>query len=65
MKRITKKALILSLNLAGRPNREIAMAVETHPSYVANILKAERQRAERQGGFDRPSAFDQFDQGGE
>lgn len=28
-------------------------------------LKAISQRAERQGGFDRPSAFDQFDQGGE
>lgn len=29
------------------------------------LFQQEQRRAERQGGFDRPSAFDRFDQGGE
>lgn len=40
MKRITKKDLALSLHAAGRTVEEIARALETHPSYVANVLAA-------------------------
>src|SRR5438105_4247859 len=38
MKRITKKDLALSLHAAGRSVEEIARALETHPSYIANVL---------------------------
>ena len=40
MKRITKKDLALSLHAAGRSVEEIARALETHPSYIANVLAA-------------------------
>jgi hypothetical protein len=40
MKRLTKKDLALSLHAAGRTVEEIARALETHPSYVANVLAA-------------------------
>ena len=40
MKRITKKDLALSLHSAGRSVVEIARALETHPSYIANVLAA-------------------------
>src|SRR2546421_6710974 len=40
MKRITKKARALSLHAAGRSVEEIARALETHPSYIANVLAA-------------------------
>lgn len=40
MQRITKKDLALSLNAAGRSVEEIATALETNPSYVANVLAA-------------------------
>jgi len=40
MKRLTKKDLALSLHSAGRTVEEIAKALETHPSYVANVLAA-------------------------
>jgi hypothetical protein len=40
MKRLTKKTLALSLHQAGRSVEEIARALETHPSYVANVLAA-------------------------
>ena len=40
MKRLTKKDLALSLHSAGRTVEEIARALETHPSYVANVLAA-------------------------
>src|SRR5437588_72949 len=40
MKRITKKDLALSLHAAGRSVVEIARALETHPSYIANVLAA-------------------------
>lgn len=40
MKRLTKKDLALSLHGAGRTVEEIARALETHPSYVANVLAA-------------------------
>jgi cytochrome P450 len=38
MQRLTKKDLALSLHSAGRTVEEIARALETHPSYVANVL---------------------------
>lgn len=38
MKRITKKDLALSLHAAGRSVEEIARALETPPTYVANVL---------------------------
>ncbi len=40
MRRLTKKDLALSLHAAGRTVEEIARALETHPSYVANVLAA-------------------------
>ena len=40
MKRMTKKDLALSLSAAGRTVEEIARALETHPSYIANVLAA-------------------------
>src|ERR1041385_7280815 len=40
MKRLTKKDLALTLHGAGRTVEEIARALETHPSYVANVLAA-------------------------
>lgn len=40
MKRLTKKDLALSLHSAGRTVEEIARALDTHPSYVANVLAA-------------------------
>jgi hypothetical protein len=40
MRRLTKKDLALSLHGAGRTVEEIARALETHPSYVANVLAA-------------------------
>jgi hypothetical protein len=40
MQRLTKKTLALSLHQAGRSVEEIARALETHPSYVANVLAA-------------------------
>jgi hypothetical protein len=40
MQRLTKKDLALSLHSAGRTVEEIARALETHPSYVANVLAA-------------------------
>ena len=40
MQRMTKKTLALSLHQAGRSVEEIARALETHPSYVANVLAA-------------------------
>src|SRR5690242_5010146 len=40
MQRITKKDLALSLHAAGRSVKEIAKALETHPSYIANVLAA-------------------------
>jgi hypothetical protein len=40
MKRLTKKDLALSLHSAGRTVEEIARALETNPSYVANVLAA-------------------------
>jgi hypothetical protein len=40
MKRLTKKDLALSLHSAGRTVEEIARALETHPSYIANVLAA-------------------------
>lgn len=40
MQRITKKDLALSLHAAGRTVKEIAKALETHPSYIANVLAA-------------------------
>ena len=40
MRRLTKKDLALSLHSAGRTVEEIARALETHPSYVANVLAA-------------------------
>jgi hypothetical protein len=40
MERLTKKTLALSLYQAGRSVEDIARALETHPSYVANILAA-------------------------
>lgn len=40
MKRLTKKDLALELFACGRNVEEIATALETHPSYVANVLAA-------------------------
>lgn len=40
MKRLTKRDLALSLHAAGRGVDEIARTLETHPSYVANVLAA-------------------------
>lgn len=40
MRRLTKKDLALSLHAAGRTVEEIARALETHPSYIANVLAA-------------------------
>ncbi len=40
MRTITKKELALSLHASGRTVEEIARALETHPSYVANVLAA-------------------------
>src|ERR1051326_9038600 len=46
MERLTKKTLALSLHQAGRSVEEIARALETHPSYVANILAAAGKSSE-------------------
>src|SRR5258708_3696335 len=40
MQRITKKDLALSLHSAGRTVEEIAKVLESHPSYIANVLAA-------------------------
>jgi hypothetical protein len=46
MQRLTKKTLALSLHQAGRSVEEIARALETHPSYVANVLAAAGKASE-------------------
>jgi hypothetical protein len=46
MQRLTKKSLALSLHQAGRSVEEIARALETHPSYVANVLAAAGKASE-------------------
>lgn len=52
MQRLTKKDLCLSLHASGRTVEEIARALETHPSYVANVLAAEEGvKAEGEGGM--------------
>ena len=38
MRRITKKDLALSLHASGRSVEDIARALESHPSYIANVL---------------------------
>ena len=43
MQRITKKMLSRSLHAAGYTVEEIAQALETNPSYVANVLAAAGQ----------------------
>ena len=40
MPRITKKSLVLSLHADGSTVEEIAQALDTSPSYVANVLAA-------------------------
>jgi hypothetical protein len=40
MRRITKKSLALSLHAAGSTVEEIAQALDTSPSYIANVLAA-------------------------
>jgi hypothetical protein len=40
MERMTKKTLALSLHAAGRTVEEIARALQTQPSYIANVLAA-------------------------
>ena len=46
MQRLTKKTLALSLHQAGRSVEEIARALDTHPSYVANVLAAAGKASE-------------------
>jgi hypothetical protein len=40
MRRVTKKSLALSLHAAGSTVEEIAQALDTSPSYIANVLAA-------------------------
>ncbi|MCC6729535.1 MAG: hypothetical protein IT208_09390 [Chthonomonadales bacterium] len=40
MRRLTKRDLALSLHAAGRTVEEIARALESHPSYISNVLAA-------------------------
>ena len=60
MQRITKKDLALSLHSAGRTVQEIARVLESHPSYIANVLAAAGKAPDYNDLYVSSSALDGY-----